>query len=62
MCGRGEVGVLPFAITALPQPFSLFLKDLPAAALPRTRMSRREFRKLHFIAKEDEEEEEEDVA
>ncbi|OPJ86002.1 hypothetical protein AV530_011213 [Patagioenas fasciata monilis] len=38
-----------------------FLKDLPAAALPRTRMSRREFRKLHFIAKEDEEEEEEDV-
>ncbi|NWQ83193.1 CA174 protein, partial [Columbina picui] len=38
-----------------------FLQDLPAAALPRTRMSRREFRKLHFIAKEDEEEEEEDV-
>ncbi|NWX04086.1 CA174 protein, partial [Caloenas nicobarica] len=36
-----------------------FLQDLPAAALPRTRMSRREFRKLHFIAKEDEEEEEE---
>ncbi|KAM9370131.1 UPF0688 protein C1orf174 homolog [Phaethornis superciliosus] len=37
------------------------LRDLPAAALPSTAMSRREFRKLHFIAKEDEEEEEEDV-
>ncbi|KFP25205.1 UPF0688 protein C1orf174, partial [Colius striatus] len=37
-------------------PFSL--KDLPAVALPSTTMSRREFRKLHFIAKEDEEEEE----
>ncbi|XP_074970082.1 UPF0688 protein C1orf174 homolog isoform X1 [Phalacrocorax aristotelis] len=38
-----------------------FIQDLPAVALPRTTMSRREFRKLHFIAKEDEEEEEEDV-
>ncbi|NXL64575.1 CA174 protein, partial [Chordeiles acutipennis] len=38
-----------------------FIKDLPAVAFPRTTMSRREFRKLHFIAKEDEEEEEEDV-
>ncbi|NXG54978.1 CA174 protein, partial [Hemiprocne comata] len=37
------------------------LQDLPAVALPSTAMSRREFRKLHFIAKE-EEEEEEDVA
>ncbi|NXK05777.1 CA174 protein, partial [Herpetotheres cachinnans] len=37
------------------------LQDLPAVALPSTMMSRREFRKLHFIAKEDEEEEEEDV-
>ncbi|NXI58033.1 CA174 protein, partial [Chloroceryle aenea] len=35
-----------------------FLQDLPAAALPSTMLSRREFRKLHFIAKEDEEEEE----
>ncbi|XP_009955148.1 PREDICTED: UPF0688 protein C1orf174 homolog, partial [Leptosomus discolor] len=39
-----------------------FIQDLPAVPLPRTLMSRREFRKLHFIAKEDEEEEEEDVA
>lgn len=38
-----------------------FLKDLPPVALPSTTMSRREFRRLHFIAKEDEEEEEEDV-
>ncbi|XP_051493403.1 UPF0688 protein C1orf174 homolog [Apus apus] len=38
------------------------LRDLPAVALPSTATSRREFRKLHFIAKEDEEEEEEDVA
>ncbi|NXF42595.1 CA174 protein, partial [Oceanites oceanicus] len=38
-----------------------FIQDLPAVALPSTMMSRREFRKLHFIAKEDEEEEEEDV-
>ncbi|NXC18174.1 CA174 protein, partial [Corythaeola cristata] len=38
-----------------------FIQDLPAVALPSTAMSRREFRKLHFIAKEDEEEEEEDV-
>ncbi|XP_014378483.2 UPF0688 protein C1orf174 homolog [Alligator sinensis] len=30
-----------------------FIQDLPAAALPCTAMSRREFRKLHFIAKED---------
>uniref|UniRef100_A0A7M4F0I9 Chromosome 1 open reading frame 174 n=1 Tax=Crocodylus porosus TaxID=8502 RepID=A0A7M4F0I9_CROPO len=30
-----------------------FMQDLPAAALPCTAMSRREFRKLHFIAKED---------
>ncbi|KFQ18041.1 UPF0688 protein C1orf174, partial [Merops nubicus] len=47
-----------------PMPVALFfgdecLQDLPAAALPRTILSRREFRKLHFIAKEDEEEEEE---
>ncbi|XP_010018013.1 PREDICTED: UPF0688 protein C1orf174 homolog, partial [Nestor notabilis] len=34
-----------------------FLQDLPAVALPSTTMSRREFRKLHFIAKEEEEEE-----
>ncbi|KAM9521572.1 UPF0688 protein C1orf174 homolog isoform 1-T3 [Guaruba guarouba] len=34
-----------------------FLQDLPAVALPSTAMSRREFRKLHFIAKEEEEEE-----
>ncbi|XP_010076597.1 PREDICTED: UPF0688 protein C1orf174 homolog, partial [Pterocles gutturalis] len=38
-----------------------FIQDLPAVVLPSTTMSRREFRKLHFIAKEDEEEEEEDV-
>ncbi|NXF30378.1 CA174 protein, partial [Nyctibius bracteatus] len=38
-----------------------FIQDLPAVARPSTAMSRREFRKLHFIAKEDEEEEEEDV-
>ncbi|XP_009693694.1 PREDICTED: UPF0688 protein C1orf174 homolog, partial [Cariama cristata] len=38
-----------------------FLQDLPAVALPSTTMSRREFRKLHFIAKEDEEEEEDVV-
>ncbi|KFQ63743.1 UPF0688 protein C1orf174, partial [Pelecanus crispus] len=36
-----------------------FIQDLPAVAHPSTTMSRREFRKLHFIAKEDEEEEEE---
>lgn len=41
--------------------FIFFLKDLPPVALPSTTMSRREFRRLHFIAKEDEEEEEEDV-
>ncbi|NXT80344.1 CA174 protein, partial [Zapornia atra] len=35
-----------------------FIQDLPAVVLPSTTMSRREFRKLHFIAKEDEEEEE----
>ncbi|NXN98625.1 CA174 protein, partial [Rhinopomastus cyanomelas] len=34
------------------------LQDLPAAALPSTMKSRREFRKLHFIAKQEEEEEE----
>ncbi|NWI55996.1 CA174 protein, partial [Calyptomena viridis] len=34
---------------------------LPAVAVPSTTRSRREVRKLHFIAKEDEEEEEEDV-
>ncbi|CAM9783643.1 unnamed protein product [Bubo scandiacus] len=38
-----------------------FIQDLPPVALPSTMISRREFRKLHFIAKEDEEEEEEDV-
>ncbi|NXA18727.1 CA174 protein, partial [Ibidorhyncha struthersii] len=38
-----------------------FIKDLPPVALPSMTMSRREFRRLHFIAKEDEEEEEEDV-
>ncbi|NWQ91038.1 CA174 protein, partial [Burhinus bistriatus] len=38
-----------------------FIQDLPPVALPSTTMSRREFRRLHFIAKEDEEEEEEDV-
>uniref|UniRef100_A0A8B9TJV1 Chromosome 1 open reading frame 174 n=1 Tax=Anas platyrhynchos TaxID=8839 RepID=A0A8B9TJV1_ANAPL len=35
-----------------------FIQDQPAVALPSTTMSRREFRRLHFIAKEDEEEEE----
>ncbi|NXS58957.1 CA174 protein, partial [Brachypteracias leptosomus] len=50
-----------------PMPVSRFfgdvecLRDLPAVALPSTMLSRREVRKLHFIAKEDEEEEEEDV-
>ncbi|NWR85216.1 CA174 protein, partial [Furnarius figulus] len=39
--------------------FICFLQDLPAVALPSTTMSRREVRNLHFIAKEDEEEEEE---
>ncbi|NXP51721.1 CA174 protein, partial [Heliornis fulica] len=34
-----------------------FIQDLPAVVLPSTTMSRREFRKLHFIAKEEEEEE-----
>ncbi|KFR13165.1 UPF0688 protein C1orf174, partial [Opisthocomus hoazin] len=38
-----------------------FGQDLPAPALPSTTMSRREFRKLHFIAKEDDEEEEDVV-
>lgn len=38
--------------------FILSLQDLPAAALPSSAMSRREFRKLHCIAKEEEEEEE----
>ncbi|NXT18705.1 CA174 protein, partial [Syrrhaptes paradoxus] len=38
-----------------------FIQDLPAVVLPSTTMSRREFRKLHFIAKEDEEEEEDVV-
>ncbi|NXK55622.1 CA174 protein, partial [Chauna torquata] len=35
-----------------------FIQDQPAVALLSTTMSRREFRRLHFIAKEDEEEEE----
>ncbi|NWV09356.1 CA174 protein, partial [Ptilonorhynchus violaceus] len=35
------------------------LQDLPAVVLPSMTRSRREARKLHFIAKEDEEEEEE---
>ncbi|NXG06667.1 CA174 protein, partial [Sakesphorus luctuosus] len=39
--------------------FGDFEPDLPAVALPSTTMSRREVRNLHFIAKEDEEEEEE---
>ncbi|NXP29247.1 CA174 protein, partial [Scytalopus superciliaris] len=39
--------------------FGEFEPDLPAVALPSTTMSRREVRNLHFIAKEDEEEEEE---
>ncbi|NWR75874.1 CA174 protein, partial [Centropus unirufus] len=37
------------------------MQDLPAFPLPRTATSRREFRKLHFMAKEDEEEEEDVV-
>ncbi|NXG79463.1 CA174 protein, partial [Baryphthengus martii] len=37
------------------------LQDLPAAVLPSTMLSRREFRKLHFIAKEDDDEEEDVV-
>ncbi|POI33422.1 hypothetical protein CIB84_002826 [Bambusicola thoracicus] len=35
-----------------------FIQDQPAAVLPSTTMSRREYRRLHFIAKEDEEEDE----
>ncbi|OXB78115.1 UNVERIFIED_CONTAM: hypothetical protein H355_007257 [Colinus virginianus] len=38
-----------------------FMQDQLAAVLPSTAMSRREYRRLHFIAKEDEEEEEEDA-
>ncbi|NXL49531.1 CA174 protein, partial [Podilymbus podiceps] len=38
-----------------------FLQDLPAVVLPSTTMSRREFRRLHFIAKEDDDEEEDVV-
>ncbi|NXK85513.1 CA174 protein, partial [Formicarius rufipectus] len=41
--------------------FGDFEPDLPAVALPSTTRSRREVRNLHFIAKEDEEEEEDDV-
>ncbi|NWS11761.1 CA174 protein, partial [Pachyramphus minor] len=41
--------------------FGDFEPDLPAIALPSTTMSRREVRNLHFIAKEDEEEEEDVV-
>ncbi|NXG18431.1 CA174 protein, partial [Grallaria varia] len=41
--------------------FGDFEPDLPAVALPSTTMSRREVRNLHFIAKEDEEEEEDVV-
>ncbi|NWU05951.1 CA174 protein, partial [Cephalopterus ornatus] len=41
--------------------FGDFEPDLPAVALPSTKMSRREVRNLHFIAKEDEEEEEDVV-
>lgn len=53
--GRRELSRLPQQtfLTA----FILSLKDLPTVALPSTTMSRREFRKLHFIAKEEEEEE-----
>ncbi|NXH18766.1 CA174 protein, partial [Bucco capensis] len=43
-----------------PLPMARFfgeVEDLPAVAVPSTVMSRREFRKLHFIAKEEEEEE-----
>lgn len=53
----GDVGGLPFASTSL-HDFIFFLKDQPAAVLPSTTMSRREYRRLHFIAKEDEEEDE----
>uniref|UniRef100_A0A669QZN7 Chromosome 1 open reading frame 174 n=1 Tax=Phasianus colchicus TaxID=9054 RepID=A0A669QZN7_PHACC len=35
-----------------------FMQDQLAAVLPSTAMSRREYRRLHFIAKEDEEEDE----
>ncbi|XP_015738097.1 UPF0688 protein C1orf174 homolog [Coturnix japonica] len=38
-----------------------FMQDELAAVLPSTTMSRREYRRLHFIAKEDEEEDDEDV-
>uniref|UniRef100_A0A8C3K6T7 Chromosome 1 open reading frame 174 n=1 Tax=Calidris pygmaea TaxID=425635 RepID=A0A8C3K6T7_9CHAR len=38
-----------------------FIQDLPPVPLPTTTMSRREFRRLHFIAKEDDEEEEDVV-
>ncbi|NXO60769.1 CA174 protein, partial [Aramus guarauna] len=38
-----------------------FIQDLPAVVLPSTTMSRREFRRLHFIAKEEKEEEEDAV-
>ncbi|NXM07907.1 CA174 protein, partial [Tyrannus savana] len=41
--------------------FGDFEPDLPAVALPSTTMSRREVRNLHFMAKEDEEEEEDVV-
>ncbi|NWU85882.1 CA174 protein, partial [Onychorhynchus coronatus] len=41
--------------------FGDFEPDLPALAPPSTTMSRREVRNLHFIAKEDEEEEEDVV-
>ncbi|NXP08114.1 CA174 protein, partial [Thinocorus orbignyianus] len=34
-----------------------FIQDLPPVAIPSMTMSRREFRRLHFIAKEEEEEE-----
>lgn len=53
----GDVGGLLFAATCR-NDFIFSLKDQPAVALPSTTMSRREFRRLHFIAKEDEEEEE----
>jgi len=56
---RWEVCRLPHQ--AALHDFICFLKDLPAPALPSTTMSRREFRKLHFIAKEDDEEEEDVV-
>ncbi|KFO06557.1 UPF0688 protein C1orf174, partial [Balearica regulorum gibbericeps] len=38
-----------------------FIQDLPAVVLPSTTMSRREFRRLHFIAKEEEDDEEDAV-